>query len=141
MKVRTILLLGLFLWSLVAHDIAVAGGITPEQIYQASIEWAAVVGTWEVLPEDSPLIERESEGGKLSHRTLMTLRKDGTCRIFNGKHPLGEDGTWTSNDHDMSIRFKTGLHLDLYIYGVKGDFMITRAEAENGTDQLWSRVK
>jgi hypothetical protein len=141
MKVRITVLLGLFLWSAAAQGVSTAGGITPEQIFQTSIEWGAVIGTWEVLPEDSPLVERDKERAKLSHRTLMTLRKDGTCRIFNGDHPLGQDGTWTSNEHDVSITFGTGSRIDLYIYGVKGDFMITRSEVESGKDQLWSRVR
>ena len=62
-------------------------GITPEQIYQPEIKLGSLIATWEVLPEDNPLGEKKHEGSKPAIRTLMTLRKDGTCRVFNRDHP------------------------------------------------------
>jgi len=117
------------------------GGITPEQIYQDAIKWDNVVGTWEILPETNPLGENGKDGQKPSHRPLMTLRKDGTCRVFNQEFPMGRDGMWTMGDHEMFITFQEGSRIDFFVYGVKGDFMITRSPAKEGKDQLWSRVK
>lgn len=118
-----------------------AGGITPEQIYQPRIEWENVMGTWEVLPEQNPLSEKGKPIPQPSHRTLMTLRKDGTCRVFNADNPLGRDGMWTVGEHEMFMTFPDGSKIDFYVYGVKGDFMITLSPIEDGQDQLWSRVK
>lgn len=117
------------------------GGITPEQIYQPTIDWKVVVGTWEVLPEENPLDERGASNPEAPVRTLMTLRKDGTCRIFDKQHPLGSDGLWTLEQHKMYITLPTGSRVEHYVYGVKGDFMVTRSPIKGGKDQLWSRVK
>jgi hypothetical protein len=118
-----------------------AGGIAPEQIFQAVINLQSLIGTWEVLPEEHPLEETGRANANSSIRTLMALRKDGTCRIFNKEHPTGSDGLWTFDDHKMSITFKNGLHVGYYVYGIKGDFMVTRTPVNKGKDQLWSRVK
>jgi len=127
------------------------GGMTPEQIFQQTIDWDQVVGTWEVLPDDNPLAEKRNNGSVSNHRTMMALRKDGTCRIFNKDFPAGADAMWhipdkdrdknRDKDHTMSIRFPNSTLVDFYVYGVKGDFMITRSPVRNGKDQLWSRVK
>ncbi len=118
-----------------------AGGITPEQIYQPAIDWNKLIGTWEVLPDDHPLGEKVKNNRRQTDRTLMTLRKDGTCRVFNKEYPLGSDGLWTSEDHQMIITFPNGGKLDLFIYGIKGDFMMAMSPIKNGKDFLWSRVK
>jgi len=118
-----------------------AGGITPEQIYQPVIDWNKLIGTWEVLPDDHPLGERVNNNRRPTDRTLMTLRKDGTCRVFNKEYPLGSDGLWTSQDHKMIITFPNGGKLDLFIYGIRGDFMMAMSPIKNGKDLLWSRVK
>lgn len=117
------------------------GGITPEQIYQQAVDWQAVIGTWEVLPEDNPLAERGKQSSAPSSRTLMTLRKDGTCRVFSQDHPMGSDGLWTFESHEMHIRLPDGGKADFFVYGVRGDFMVTRSPIRDGKDQLWSRVK
>ncbi|MFH1114644.1 MAG: hypothetical protein V1792_12050 [Pseudomonadota bacterium] len=117
------------------------GGITPEQIYQEKVEWTAVVGTWEVLPEENPLAENGKTRSKVSHRTLMTLRKDGTCRIFDKEHSTGSDGMWYYEKHKMFVTLPTGTRVGFFVYGVKGDFMVTRSLDQGGKDQLWSRVK
>lgn len=138
------------IWSLLLIFLAIlhgmppahaAAGITPEQIYQAKIDWDKVIGTWEALPDDDPLAENGQNGGKRAQPTLMTLRKDGTCRVLNKERPLGSDGLWTSNDHSMSITFPDKAHMELYVYGLKGDFMITQSPPRTGKDQLWGRVK
>ena len=118
-----------------------AGGITPEQIYQPTIDWDKLIGTWEVLPDEHPLGEKVKNNRRPSDRMLMTLRKDGTCRVFNKEYPLGSDGLWTSEDHKMIITFTDGGQLDLFIYGIKGDFMVAMTPIKNGKDFLWSRVK
>lgn len=118
-----------------------AGGITPEQVYQETVEWTAVVGTWEILPEENPLAENGKSASKVTNRTLMTLRKDGTCRIFNKEHPMGSDGMWYYEKHKMFVTLPTGSRVGFFVYGVKGDFMVTRSLDEKGKDQLWSRVK
>jgi hypothetical protein len=118
-----------------------AGGIAPEQIFQAVIDFQSLMGTWEVLPEEHPLEETGRASVNSSVRTLMALRKDGTCRIFNKEHPTGSDGLWTFDDHEMSITFKNGSQVGYYVYGIKGDFMVTRTPVKKGKDQLWSRVK
>ena len=123
------------------------GGMTPEQIFQKTIHWDDVVGTWEVLPEDNPLAEKRNNGPVAGHRTMMALRKDGTCRLFSKDFPAGADGMWyvddkdKDKDHIMFIRFPNSTLVDYYVYGVKGDFMVTRSPVRNGRDQLWSRVK
>lgn len=116
-------------------------GITAEQIFQTNIDWKIVTGTWEVLPEENPLSENGKTQSKASHRALMTLRKDGTCRVFNKLYPAGSDAIWTLEDHKLFITFPNGSLAEHYVYGVRGDFMITRTPASNGTDKLWSRVK
>jgi hypothetical protein len=118
-----------------------AEGIAPEQIFQPVIDWTSVIGTWEVLPEDNPLGEKGEGVQNTSQRVLMTLRKDGTCRIFNRENPTGSDGLWAFEDHDMSVKFKNGHRLDFFVYGVKGNFMVTRSPIKQGKDQLWSRIK
>jgi len=141
MKVGSTFLLLFLIWCTDPVHVSLAGGITPEQIFEPTIDWNAVIGTWEILPEDSPLSEKERQTPKLSHRTLMTLRKDGTCRVFNQDYPLGADGLWVPREHEMSLTFGTGERLDLYVYGVKGDFMITQSQGSGVREQLWSRVK
>jgi hypothetical protein len=118
-----------------------AGGITPEQVYQPAIDWNTLIGTWEVLPDQHPLGEKVNNNRRPTDRTLMTLRKDGTCRVFNKEYPLGSDGLWTSEDHKMIITFPNGGKLDLFVYGIKGDFMMAMSPIKNGKDFLWSRVK
>jgi hypothetical protein len=116
-------------------------GIAPEQIFQSVVDWNSLIGTWEVLPAGNPLDEKSEGHQKALQRILMTLRKDGTCRIFNHENPTGSDGLWTFEDHDMSIKFKNGNRLDFFIYGIKGNFMVTRSPVKEGNDQLWSRIK
>jgi hypothetical protein len=118
-----------------------AGGIAPEQIFQPVIDVNNLIGTWEVLPEEHPLEETSKANQNSSHRTLMALRKDGTCRFFNREYPTGSDGLWTFEDHKMFIAFNNGSRVGYYIYGIKGDFMVTRTPVKDGKDQLWSRVK
>jgi len=140
MTVRLYLLLLLIFAAINTQAPAKAGGIAPEQIFQPSIDWQKIIGTWEVLPEDNPLSEQNRVGGTGPHRVIMTLRKDGTCRVFDKARPLGSDGMWIFEDHEMSITFPTGARVDYFVYGIKGDFMITRSPARGGKDQLWSRV-
>ena len=118
-----------------------AVGITPEQIYQADIDQQKLLGTWEKLPEVNPLSEAPGRNSNQGFRTLMTLRKDGTCRIFDSSNPSGTDGIWTYKDHGISITLSQATHLEFFIYGIKDDFMVTRSPINRGTDQLWSRVK
>ncbi len=118
-----------------------SGGITPEQIYQPKVDWAQLIGTWEALPDESPLEERPKKVAASSLRILMTLRKDGTCRVFNRDHPSGADGLWTFDDHAMFITFPNAKRLKYYVYGVKDDFMVTRNLQGAEIDLLWSRVK
>jgi len=130
------------IFAIVASTAAYAvGGITPEQIYQQAVDWQAVIGTWEVLPEDNPLAEKGKTAPPPSSRTLMTLRKDGTCRVFSKDHPTGSDGLWTFESHEMHIRLPDGSKAEFFVYGVRGDFMVTRSPIRDGKDQLWSRVK
>ena len=116
-------------------------GISPEQIYQPSVNWNSVVGTWEILPDESPLSENQGKEPQRAVRTIMTLRKDGTCRVFDSKHPAGADCLWTYEDHEMFIRFPDGSNVGLFVYGVRGDYMVTRSPIKGAKDQLWSRVK
>jgi hypothetical protein len=132
------LILMLALYSMPAGG---AGEIAPEQIFQPVIDLQSLLGSWEVLPEEHPLEEKGKVNVNASFRTLMALRKDGTCRVFNKEFPTGSDGLWTFEDHRMSITFKNGSQVQYYVYGIKGDFMVTRTPVENGKDQLWSRVK
>lgn len=118
-----------------------AVGITPEQIYQPEIDWQKILGTWEKLPEIKPLSETPARTSDQGFRTLMTLRKDGTCRIFNTDNPSGIDGVWTHKDHAMFVTISQTNHLEFFIYGIKNDFMVTRSPLKNGLDQLWSKVK
>jgi hypothetical protein len=123
------------------HSSGAAEGIAPEQIFQSVVDWNSLIGTWEVLPDDNPLDEKGRSSEKASHRVLMTLRKDGTCRIFDQDNPTGADGLWMLEDHDMSVTFKDGHRVDFFVYGIKRDFMVTRSPIKQGRDQLWSRVK
>lgn len=116
-------------------------GIKPEQIYQKHLKWEQVVGAWEALPEKDPLTEIGANGSNNGFRSLMTLRKDGTCRVFDQTRPMGKDGIWNIEGHKMYITFPEGDIADFYVYGVAGDFMVTRSPMEDGVDQLWSRVK
>jgi hypothetical protein len=127
--------------ALVPHNIRAGEGIAPEQIFQSVVDWNKLVGTWEALPNVDPLNEKAEAVENTSNRVLMTLRKDGTCRIFNKDHPTGTDGLWTFGDHDMFVKFKNGRHLGFFVYGIKGDFMVTRSPIKAGKDQLWSKVK
>lgn len=133
-------LFSLFL-ALIPEIVTGAGGITPEQIYQHTIKWKRVYGTWEILPEENPLAENGTTRSPASSRTLMTLRKDGTCRVFNKEYPRGSDALWWYEGHEMHISFPAGSRVGFYVYGVKGDFMVTRSPIKGGRDQLWSRVK
>jgi len=116
-------------------------GVTPEQIFQPSIDWQAVFGTWEVIPEGHPLSENAGRTTRRDTSTLLTLRKDGTCRLFDPDHPSGTDGIWTFENHEIYIKLHSGKERNYYIYGVKGDFMVTRSPVNGGKDQLWSRVR
>lgn len=118
-----------------------AGGITPEQIFQPEVTEDSLMGTWEVLPEETPLAEQERPVVKARPRILLALRKDFTCRIFNQEHPTGSDGRWNLKNHELSITLPSRATVEFYVYGVKGDFMITRSPIKEGKDQLWSRVK
>ncbi len=123
------------------RQVLAADGITPEQIYQAKIDWNRVIGTWEALPDDDPLAENGKDNSKPSQPTLITLRKDGTCRFLGKDRPLGADGLWTSSDHKMFIAFPDKSRMELYVYGLTGEFMITQCPPETGKDQLWGRVR
>ncbi len=116
-------------------------GMTPEQIFQTSIDWQDVFGTWEAIPEDHPLAEQSPRMLRRQSGTLITLRKDGTCRMFDREHPTGADGIWTFENHEMFIKLNGEKQQDFYVYGIKGDFMMTRSPSKGGKDQLWSRVR
>lgn len=118
-----------------------SGGITPEQIYQANLDGQILIGSWEKLPEENPLAEKPGSFTDSSFRTLMTFRKDGTCRIFSEAHPTGIDGVWSFEEHKIFVTLPSKAKIEFFVYGVKGDFMITRSREKNGYDQLWSRVK
>lgn len=119
---------------------AYPNGLVPEKIFQATLDWNEAVGTWEILPEDNPLAESRTEI-RQAERTLMTLRKDGTCPVIDKENPTGADGLWAHDEHAFQITFSDGKHKDFFVYGIEWDFMITRSPAKNGIDQLWSRVK
>ena len=70
----------------------------------------------------------------------MTLRKDGTCRL-NKKHPAGSDALWTHDDRKIFVTFSDDSRADFFVYGIRGDFMITRSPPQLGKDELWARVK
>ncbi len=118
-----------------------AVGITPEQIYQQNMDWGAILGTWEKLPEVNPLSEKPHRTFEPEFRALMTLRKDGTCRVFNAENPSGIDGIWVCENHNMFITLPGAGRLEFFVYGIKSDFMVTRSPLNEGIDQLWSRVK
>lgn len=118
-----------------------SGGITPEEIYQQNLDLRSLLGTWEKLPEVNPLAEKSVKNPDLEFRTLLTLRKDGTCRVFDGSNVSGTDGTWKSDNHNVFVDLPGNIRIEFFVYGVKGDFMVTRSPLENGLDQLWSRVK
>jgi len=141
MKLWPLSLVFLVFYALTSQISVASGGITPEQIFQPTIDWPTLIGTWEVLPEDSPLAEPDKSNASTKIRTMLALRKDGTCRIFDPNHPNGSDGLWTWKDHEMVITLPGSANVDFYVYGIKGDFMITRSPVKGGKDQLWSRVK
>ncbi|MBM4326055.1 MAG: hypothetical protein FJ118_02735 [Deltaproteobacteria bacterium] len=118
-------------------------GITPEQIYQPEIAGQLLIGTWEALPEENPLAEGTRSAANGTQRTLMTLRKDGTCRIFNEDHPTGSDGLWDfqSQSRSIIITFPNGSSVQHFVYGIRDGYMVTRSGGKNGRDQLWSAVK
>ncbi|MEW6113691.1 MAG: hypothetical protein AB1664_16280 [Thermodesulfobacteriota bacterium] len=118
-------------------------GITPEQIYQPEIAWQLLIGTWEALPDENPLAEGTRSAANGPHRTLMTLRKDGTCRVFNEDHPTGSDGLWVfqNQSRGIFIKFPGGASVEYYVYGIRDGYMVTRSGGKNGRDQLWSAVK
>lgn len=122
-------------------DSGLAVGIAPEQIYQENLDLASILGTWEKLPEINPLAEKSEGKTNPEFRTLLTLRKDGTCRVFDGENVSGADGTWKHDNHNVIIMLSGAIKLTFYVYGIKGDFMVTRSPLGNGVDQLWSRVK
>ncbi|MCX5871941.1 MAG: hypothetical protein NTY51_01730 [Deltaproteobacteria bacterium] len=126
---------------LISNSSCFGVGITPEQIYQQTLDWGTVLGTWENLPEVNPLAEKPSRISDPEFKTLMTLRKDGTCRVFDGVNPSGIDGVWIYENHNMSITLPGAGRFEFFVYGIKGDFMVTRSPLKNGVDQLWSRVK
>ncbi|MGC8658959.1 MAG: hypothetical protein ACP5U1_07790 [Desulfomonilaceae bacterium] len=126
---------------MLGYGACLAVGIAPEQIYQPEIDWQKILGTWEKLPEVTPLSEIPNQGSTQGFRTLMTLRKDGTCRVFNADNPSGIDGVWTHKDHAMFVTISQTNRLEFFIYGIKDGFMVTRSPLRNGLDQLWSRVK
>lgn len=137
---KTFALSGILLISILT-DTHSSGGITPEQIYQAKLDWHSVIGSWERLPEENPLAEKPNAFKDPAFRTLMTFRKDGTCRIFSQAYPVGVDGMWSFDDHKIFVTLPNKIKIEMYVYGVKGDFMITRSSDKIGFDQLWSRVK
>jgi hypothetical protein len=141
MKRRLHLVILLLLVWLPMVVIAGSIGIKPEQIFQPTVELHTLFGTWEVLPDDSPLEENTGSGPELRQRTLLTLRKDRTCRLIDREHPTGSDGLWTFEEHAVAISLPNGLRVELFVYGVKGDFMMTRSALKDGTEQLWGRVK
>ncbi|AFM23263.1 hypothetical protein [Desulfomonile tiedjei] len=134
-----IMIVAMLLWAVPGSSMG--NGITPEQIYQPEIKLNHLIGTWEILPENNPLAEATKTNPQASQRTLMTLRVDGTCRIFDKAHPEGSDGLWTLEDHAMFITFKSAPGIEFYVYGVKADFMVTRSPIKQGKDQLWSKIK
>ncbi len=141
---KHILVLLTCLWVLVSFQMVLGGGpigMTPEQIFQTSIDWQDVYGTWEAIPEDHPLAEQSPRMLRRQSGTLLTLRKDGTCRMFDQEHPAGADGIWTFENHEMFIKLSGEKQQDFYVYGIKGDFMVTRSPSKGGKDQLWSRVR
>ena len=141
MRRLALLVIGSLLLTAVGQVPAGGVGITPEQIFQSDIKLADLFGTWEVIPEESPLAEPSEKNTQTFLRTLMTLRKDGTCRVFNKDNPRGSDGIWTLKGHQMHLSFSQSRALEYFVYGVKGDFMVTRTPIKDGRDQLWSRVK
>ncbi|MEW6351550.1 MAG: hypothetical protein AB1646_21060 [Thermodesulfobacteriota bacterium] len=120
---------------------AATGGITPEEIFQSTIDWRVIPGTWEVLPQDNPLAEPKAKNLAAEPRAIMTLRQDGTCRVINKTYRAGSDGLWTHDGHRMFVKFPDGSRVDYFVYGIRGDFMITRSPHPGGRDELWARVK
>jgi hypothetical protein len=120
-------------------------GLKPEHIYQKKIDWNNVMGTWEVLPEVNPLAERPKTGPGRTQRTLMTLREDGTCRVFDTERPTGSDGLWTYEKNRLYIGFPDSDKIEYLVYGVRlrkdGGFMITDQPGHRGKYVLWSKVK
>ena len=137
--------LNLFFFTLIGlalhGTVSGSGGITPEQIFQHSVDWQSLIATWEALPDEHPLGAKDSGNSKPATRVLMTLRKDGTCRVFNQEHPMGSDGLWTLEDHEMFMTLPGGSKMEFFVYGIKGGFMVTRSPIHGGKDQLWARVK
>ncbi len=120
---------------------AATGGITPEEVFQPTIDWGGIPGTWEILPQDDPLAEPNARNLSTEPRAIMTLREDGTCRVINKDHRAGSDGLWTHEGHKMFVTFPDGSRVDYFVYGIRGDFMITRSPYPDGRDELWARVR
>ncbi len=119
---------------------AEAQGIAPEQIFQSTLRMKDLIGSWEALLEHHPL-EEKSVASDRKARTLLTLRRDGTSRLFDQANPTGTDGLWTLEDHLLQIKFKNQSQKTFFIYGIKMDFMVTRTPMKDGRDQLWSKIK
>jgi hypothetical protein len=131
-----LIMLGILMNACVAY----AGGVAPEQIFQHKLSVEQLVGVWELLPDENPLEDRRDASPRSRIRTMMALRKDGTCRVFSAQHPAGLDGTWSLDDHRMSVTLTNAKKIHHYVYGVRGDFMVTRTPVKAGRDELWARV-
>jgi hypothetical protein len=131
-----IVILVMFVFILLTH----AQGISPEQIYQNVINMSEVLGTWEALPEDHPLEESKNKN-LATIRDLLTIRQDGTCRIFDETKPNGVDGIWELDDHELRMKFRDTTKKIFFIYGIRNNFMVTRSETQMGKHQLWAKVK
>ena len=118
-----------------------AQGITPEQIFQPTLNMNDMIATWEALPEENPLEEKAGPKTEALRRSLLTLRRDGTCRVFDKENPSGSDCIWSLEEHELHIRFPAGVAQEFFVYGVKSEFMVTRSPIKGGRDQLWSKVK
>lgn len=120
-----------------------AQGVTPEQIYQQVISVDEITGAWEILPEENPLTDSGNEN-KDSRRKLLTLRKDGTCRILDEVNHVVTDGTWRLDEHELHLHPKGGsksAYRTYFVYGIRNGFMVTRLKGVKGKDELWSRIK
>lgn len=120
-----------------------AQGVTPEQIYQQVVSVNDITGAWEILPQENPLMETGNEN-KDSRRKLLTLRKDGTCRILDEADQVVTDGTWRLDDHELHLHPKGGAkkaYRTYFVYGIRNGFMVTRLKGAKAKDELWSRIK
>lgn len=121
---------------------AAAGVPAPELIYSDKApREESLIGTWEVLPDVDPLAEKHAQQEPKKCRILVTLRQDGTCRVFNEDYPNGSDGVWFFSNRRVFIKFPSGVTVNYYVYGVKGPYMVTTRLGREGPDQLWSRVR